>query len=1277
MQENHRAVLSFDGKDDFVSFPAVDLDYSKGLTIEAMVRWTSFNSWSRILDFSNGPGTDNILLANQAGSPDLALVLLRMGQDMRSVAPGVLEPNRWTHVAAVVDAAGAMTLFKDGQLVHTAEGALPFNVVRRLNYLGRSAWSTDGYFHGLMTDIRIWGVARSQAEIEAHRLRVLSGTEPGLLAYWPANEGAGATLTDRTGRGHHGTLEGVTWHQVTDLAYESPSAAIWIGNPMDQLSEVDGASGYYFVDQQLSIGVDGRITALRLVAKQANPVELVIYRKVGTTFTMVGKSPVFDIPSAGLHELTLPSPISVKKDDLVGWHDLRTGVICCHIVTPGAAHTNDRVAYTGDVAGTAFGHSSNRVYSIQVKVEGSSARQSGASGSGGEGASLVNALDRVRLEDGGLAGMLRYNEAILADSPVGYWKLNERSGTVAHDVSGNGHHGTYRGSVGLADKGAFAEGDAVTFDGKSHVEIATGTWGGGKEITVEAWVNVHEQTSDFQAIVSAPGTDFVHLQLSSEGNIVVYTNAGDVVLPHLPQAPLNAWRHLALVAGGGVVKLYVDGELASSAQGTFDTIAPTSTLHIGSGYGGGRFFHGAIDEVAIYSYALPPERIRERVRLVREINRIAARGESPRERRAVLSFDGKSYVEVKDPFENNKDFTISLWARPSVLDDGHYHGLIGKQGDWRRKPGLWLCPSGAGLHYDSYSTQGKRFADKLGSFFEKNQWVHITWVKRGDKYEFYRNGQLFAERPAPAEFYHSNTSYWIGRVDNFWTGEVAEVRVWNVALHPSEAAVEMLRIPRGDDTRLAYYWPLNEGEGTAAYDRTGQDDGKIVGATWAREKTPFTLSETGGEAGVPDEAPPERKMSPENRAYHRITTPEQLREQLQHAITLELATIPAYLYAAYSIKDPKSRASALVLGVAFEEMLHMVIACNLLNAIGGSPRMTGAFAPVYPTFIPYHATGGPFIQLQRASRDLMANTFMQIEQPGVGRPLSEMEDGAAFETIGQFYEAIADGFRHCDEHARLFIGDMARQQKAAYFGGGGGRIVTVTDLPTALRAIEEIVAQGEGTAGAYQGYGSDATEGPPPVGSFGQDRKSRELAHYFKFAALATGEVEIPETWPMETNFRTSHFGYSKEKKWARDLSDLCNACYVYMLRTMEHALNRPAADGAFFSSSFPLMRSVVTPLGRLLARTPLRRNNVVDDLQFDPEASKKIAPILVTAGPSFEYVEWSYEKIVEVCSALLEPGTCPDDEETADGYSEIYLETLARVLTALEQVERIHDDHN
>lgn len=40
---------------------------------------------------------------------------------------------------------------------------------------------------------------------------------------------------------------------------------------------------------------------------------------------------------------------------------------------------------------------------------------------------------------------------IVADSPLGYWPLDEASGTVARDVSGNAQHGTYAGGLSRVD----------------------------------------------------------------------------------------------------------------------------------------------------------------------------------------------------------------------------------------------------------------------------------------------------------------------------------------------------------------------------------------------------------------------------------------------------------------------------------------------------------------------------------------------------------------------------------------------------------------------------------------------------------------------------------------------------------------------------------------------------------------------------------------------------------------------------------------------------------
>ncbi|MCC5633836.1 Tc toxin subunit A [Nostoc sphaeroides CHAB 2801] len=154
--------------------------------------------------------------------------------------------------------------------------------------------------------------------------------------------------------------------------------------------------------------------------------------------------------------------------------------------------------------------------------------------------------------------------------------------------------------------------------------------------------------------------------------------------------------------------------------------------------------------------------------------------------RSVLQFDGATYIEIADPFENVTNFTIEVWVKPSVINDGKYHGFIGKQGEDEktRKPSMWLAPDKGGLHYWSLSDSKNSFSGTLENFFTTvNEWVHVTWVKEGGDYKFYRNGQLFATTPAPLQVLTDrNTKYWIGKLDNFWQGQIAEVRIWNVAL---------------------------------------------------------------------------------------------------------------------------------------------------------------------------------------------------------------------------------------------------------------------------------------------------------------------------------------------------------------------------------------------------------------------------------------------------------------------------------------------------------------
>ena len=96
-----------------------------------------------------------------------------------------------------------------------------------------------------------------------------------------------------------------------------------------------------------------------------------------------------------------------------------------------------------------------------------------------------------------------YSEVILADSPVGYWRLGESSGTSAADATGNGNTGTYTDSYTLAQTGDIA-GDtdkAVAFSGAN----STGGYVAVPDVsalrftsalTFEAWIRLRAVPSD-------------------------------------------------------------------------------------------------------------------------------------------------------------------------------------------------------------------------------------------------------------------------------------------------------------------------------------------------------------------------------------------------------------------------------------------------------------------------------------------------------------------------------------------------------------------------------------------------------------------------------------------------------------------------------------------------------------------------------------------------------------------------------------------------------------
>jgi photosystem II stability/assembly factor-like uncharacterized protein/uncharacterized membrane protein len=198
-----------------------------------------------------------------------------------------------------------------------------------------------------------------------------------------------------------------------------------------------------------------------------------------------------------------------------------------------------------------------------------------------------------------------------------------------------------------------------------------------------------------------------------------------------------------------------------------------------------------------------------------------------------------------------------------------------------------------------------------------------------------------------------------------------------------------------------------------------------------------------------------------------------LHDALQTAIQLELATLPPYLTARWTIAqstDPSARSIRVIRG---EEMLHMGLACNMLVAIGGTPLLAHPdVAPKYPGELPWGIRPGLRVTLRKLDR-AQAKVFMDIEYPQ-GGPISMAAARGTFVTIGEFYEAVLAAF-----HANAPALSLDRQLE-----GTSVDLFKVASLADVERAIRLINLQGEG---------SNASPEEAPD----------DLAHYYRFGEIA------------------------------------------------------------------------------------------------------------------------------------------------------------------------------
>lgn len=237
---------------------------------------------------------------------------------------------------------------------------------------------------------------------------------------------------------------------------------------------------------------------------------------------------------------------------------------------------------------------------------------------------------------------------------------------------------------------------------------------------------------------------------------------------------------------------------------------------------------------------------------------------------------------------------------------------------------------------------------------------------------------------------------------------------------------------------------------------------------------------------------------------------------LQAALMLELSTIPPYATALYSMQDQgqynrsapevvNAEPAEVIRQVMVEEMLHIVLVANVLNAIGFAPVMNDpAQVPRYPRRM--LGDRGPLMRLRRFDPDQI-RAFREIER---GLEDAERARGGDYGTIGGFYlyllQRLQDAVAAWGE-AQIFTGAPGRQIGPADYYGAGGEVISVQDLASAAQAIAKIMDEGEGAALGHRAGDGDRIPAPP-----GEARE--DVAHFFKFNEILHSRYYEPDNHP-------------------------------------------------------------------------------------------------------------------------------------------------------------------
>jgi hypothetical protein len=248
------------------------------------------------------------------------------------------------------------------------------------------------------------------------------------------------------------------------------------------------------------------------------------------------------------------------------------------------------------------------------------------------GEAFAGNIDEIRISNTAVLGAglpLQFEPDTVAAIPdtetdpnlVARYDFEEGSGTTLHDRTANDHDGSIVGGSWVAG----VRGKALEFNGSTtRVSIPYKSDLNLSEFTISAWIRstrtigqavISRQTSSGNSatwnyrLATTTAATYGSLVVPA-GHLLVDFNPVDHNLNNSPISKVSVvdgvWHQISGVYGDGVLKVYVDGVLDTTAvAGDSPDLTSLQPLLLGaSAYSDGAYFKGTMDEVRIYKKAL-------------------------------------------------------------------------------------------------------------------------------------------------------------------------------------------------------------------------------------------------------------------------------------------------------------------------------------------------------------------------------------------------------------------------------------------------------------------------------------------------------------------------------------------------------------------------------------------------------------------------------------------------------------------------------------------------